>query len=123
MTFLLAMHARLLFTILLVFGALALWGLAGYLRGKGPSGGYMALLAIGELLMLAQFIIGVLLALNGRQAARPSLHIIYGVVAILVVPGAWRYIRGRDPRQQQIVYALTCLFLCGIALRALGTGR
>lgn len=123
MTFLLTMHARLVFTILLFFGALSLWGLFNYLRGQGVSGAYRGALAIGELLMLAQFIIGVLLLFNSRQPPRLGVHILYGVVAIILLPGTFSYTRGRDSRYEQLIYALVCMFLCGIALRALETGR
>jgi hypothetical protein len=123
MDWLLFMHMRLLVTILLFFGALTLWGLFGYLRGQEISGGYRGALAIGELLMLAQFVIGVLLLLGGRQPSRPTIHILYGIVAIMMLPGTFAYTRGRDSRWEQLIYAAVCLFLCGIALRALETGR
>jgi hypothetical protein len=117
------LHARLLITILLFFGALAIWGFFGYLRGQGVSGSYRGALAIGELLMLAQFILGVLLLLNGQQAYRQTIHILYGIVAIITLPGAFAYTRGRDGRWERLIYVTVCLFLCGIALRALTTGR
>ncbi|HEU5101062.1 MAG TPA: hypothetical protein VFU22_18685 [Roseiflexaceae bacterium] len=117
------LHARLLVTILLFFGALTIWGLVGYLRGQGMSGGYKGALAIGELLMLSEFIIGVLLLLSGAQPSRLGIHILYGIVAIITLPGTFAYTRGRDDRWEQLIYAVVCLFLCGIALRALGTGR
>lgn len=123
MTFLLTMHARLLVTILLFFGALTIWGVLGFLRGRGVSGGYRGALAIGELLLLAQALIGLLLLIAGQQAARPGLHILYGLVAVVALPGTFSYTRGRDARYEQMIYALVCLFLCGIALRALETGR
>ena len=123
MTFLLLMHARLLLTILLFFGALAIWGLAGFMRGQAISGGYRGALAIGELLLIAQFLIGVALLIGGRHAPREGVHILYGVVAIMTLPGTFAYTRGRDARYEQLIYALVCLFLCGVALRALETGR
>jgi hypothetical protein len=123
MNFLLVMHARLLITILLFFGALAIWGFVGYLRGLAISGGYTGALVIGELLMLAQFIIGVILVILGRHPYREAIHILYGIVAIIMLPGAFAYTRGRDSRWEQLIYAVVCLFLCGIALRALETGR
>jgi hypothetical protein len=123
MNFLLIMHARLLLTILLFFGALALWGLVNFLRGQTISGSYRGALAIGELLMLAQFLIGVALLLAGRHAPREAIHILYGVVAIITLPGTFAYTRGRDARYEQLIYAIVCLFLCGVALRALETGR
>jgi hypothetical protein len=80
-------------------------------------------IAIGELLMLAQFVIGVLLLLTGAQPYRLSIHILYGIVAIIGLPGAFAYTRGRDDRWELLIYVTVCLFLCGIALRALTTGR
>jgi len=117
------LHARLLVTILLFFGALSIWGLFGYLRGQNISGSYKGALAIGELLMLAEFVIGVLLLLSGAQPYRLSIHILYGIVAIIGLPGAFAYTRGRDDRWELLIYVAVCLFLCGIALRALTTGR
>ena len=123
MAILTLLHARLLTTILLFFGALAIWGFVNYMRGQGLSGGYKGALAIGELMMIAELIIGVLLLLNGRQPYRLGIHILYGIVAALTLPGAFSYTRGRDGRWEQLIYVTVCLFLCGIALRALTTGR
>jgi hypothetical protein len=123
MSFLLTMHARLLFTILLFFGALAIWGLVSFLRGQAISGGYRGALAIGELLLIAQFLIGVALLIGGRHALREGIHILYGVVMIITLPGTFAYTRGRDARYEQLIYSVVCLFLCGVALRALETGR
>src|SRR5689334_9683104 len=105
------LHARLLFTILLFFGALSIWGLFNALRGSGVSAGYRGALAIGELLMLAEFLLGVIAFLSGGQPYRPSIHILYGVVAIITLPGTFAYTRGRDGRTEQLIYALTCMFL------------
>src|SRR5262245_25196995 len=123
MTWLLTIHARLLFTILLFFGALAIWGFFGYLLGRSISGSYLGALAIGELLMLAQALIGVALWLGGREAPRQAIHVLYGIVAVITLPGTFAYVRGRDSRWEQLIYAVVCLFLCGVALRALETGR
>jgi hypothetical protein len=117
------LHARLLVTILLFFGALSIWGFLNYLRGQGISGSYRGALAIGELLMLAEAIIGVLLLIGGAQPYRQGIHILYGIVAIITLPATFAYTRGRDDRWEQLIYVTVCLFLCGIALRALTTGR
>lgn len=123
MNTLVLMHARLLITIVLFFGALTLWGFVNYLRGLPVSGSYAGALVIGELLMLAEFILGLILLLNGRHPYREAIHILYGVVAVIMLPGTFSYTRGRDSRYEHLIYAAVCLFLCGIALRALETGR
>ena len=117
------LHARLLVTILLFFGALSIWGFFNYLRNSGVSGSYKGALAIGELLMLAEFLLGVALYLSGDRPYRPGIHILYGLVAIIGIPGTFAYTRGRDGRWEQLIYVTVCLFLCGIALRSLTTGR
>ena len=117
------LHARLVVTILLFFGALSIWGLFSYLRGRGISGSYKGALAIGELLMLAEFLIGVLLVISGAQPYRFGIHVLYGIVAVITLPGTFAYTRGRDDRWELLIYVTVCLFLCGIALRALTTGR
>ena len=120
---LLFIHAALLRTILLFFGALAAWGVLNFVRREPISGGYRGTLIIGELLMLTQFIIGLLMMLGGLQPARPAIHILYGIVAIVALPSTAAFVRGHDRRWANLMYALVCLFLCGIALRALETGR
>jgi hypothetical protein len=117
------LHSRLVVTILLFLGAMALWGGFNYLRGQSVSGSYLGALVIGELLLLAEFILGLITFIGGRQPYRPSIHILYGIVAIIMLPGTFAYIRGRDSRFEQLIYAVVCLFLCGIALRSLETGR
>lgn len=123
MSALVFIHAGLLRTILLFFGALTAWGVVNFVRREPITGSYRGTLIIGELLMVAQFVIGVLMLLGGLQPARPAIHILYGFVAILALPGTAVFARGRDPRWINLIYALMCLFLCGIALRALETGR
>jgi hypothetical protein len=123
MATLVVLHSRLVVTILLFFGALTIWGFVSYLRGQTISGSYKGALAIGELLMLAEFVVGVLLLFGGAQPARFSIHILYGIVAIIGLPGAFAYTRGRDDRWELLIYVTVCLFLCGIALRAMSTGR
>ena len=81
------MHARLLITILLFFGALTLWGFVNYLRGQAISGGYRGALAIGELLMLAQCIF-----LRVGQILRRCHHHRNGLVAIFL-PHFFQYIK------------------------------
>jgi phosphatidylglycerophosphate synthase len=123
MSTLILLHTRLVITILLFFGALAIWGFVGYLRGEGVSGSYRGALAIGELLMLAEFSIGVIMLIGGQQPAREAIHILYGIVAVIMLPGAFAYTRGRDGRWERLIYVTVCLFLCGIALRAMTTGQ
>lgn len=116
------LHASLLFTLLGVFGALCLWGLIGAALGRGPGRLYLSGLMIGQLLVVAQCLLGAALLLGGARPFQPELHLVYAAVALGTVPAAQRYVRDRAPRQQLLTYALACLFLCAIALRGVETG-
>src|SRR5438045_843557 len=123
MSFLLRMHARLLFTLLIVFVVLIVWGLISFFRSRALSRVYAGALIVAELLLLSEVVIGVLLTVNGAHAYRQATHIMYGVVAVLTLPMTMVYLRGRNTRWDQLIYVAACLFLSAIVLRVLETGH
>ena len=52
-----------------------------------------------------------------------ATHYLYGITAVLVLPFAWSYLRSRDPRQSLLIYSLIALFIFGLAVRGMITGR
>ncbi len=117
------LHMRLQVTILLVMLVLTGWGLLNYLRKLPVTSNYQAGLIIGQLLLLSEALLGLILLFRGAFPARFSLHLIYGAVAVLCLPAAFLYTRGRDGRFTGLIYAGTCLFLAGVAIRAFETGQ
>lgn len=117
------LHASLLFTLLLTLAALAVWGGLLALLNRHAGSLFLSGLAIGELLLVTELLLGVILYVSGLRPVRAELHVIYGLVAVALLPAARRYVQGRPPRQQLLTYVLTCLFLCAVVLRALETGR
>ena len=115
------LHSRLQVTISLVLAALIVWGLICYARG-GLGRGYGAGLAVAELLILAECALGLILLLSGALPAGLALHIVYGAVAALVLPGVHLFNRGRRGRWEALTFAAACLFLLGVAIRAYQTG-
>jgi hypothetical protein len=107
---------------MLFMAALGAWGIFIYLRGQAVTGNYAGALVIGEALVLAQVAAGVLILGSG---ARPpsSTHYLYGITAVLVLPFAWSYFRDRDQRQALLIYSLIALFIFGLAVRGILTGR
>jgi hypothetical protein len=73
------------------------------------------------LLYIAQGLVGVALYLLGARPARVWVHILYGVLLVITVPGAFAYMRGRDSRREALIYGLVGLFLAGVSLRAIYT--
>jgi hypothetical protein len=113
-------HARLATTILLFLSVAGVWGLASFFLRRGITGSYWGILAIGEILILAQMIVGIILWIDGARPAR-TVHVLYGIVAGISIPGYYAYTRGQDDRRASLTYGLICLFLVGISIRAMGT--
>ena len=113
-------HDRLATSMLLFLAVAGLWGVGSSLLKRGMSGSYWGILTVGELLILAQAITGIVLWLEGARPAR-GIHVLYGVVALLTLPGYYAYSRGQDDPRTARSFGLICLFLVGISLRAIGT--
>ena len=122
MEFFSLIHDRLSVTVMLFMVAVGLWGIVAYLRGQSISGSYAGALAIGEALVLVQVGAGVATFATG---ARPpsTTHYLYGLTAVLVLPFAWSYLRTRNQRQALLMYSLVTLFIFGLAVRGIITGR
>jgi hypothetical protein len=114
------LHSRLQLTISGVLVALIIWGLLSAWRGRVGQG-YLAAIWVAELLLVAQALLGLALLVAGGQPARVALHIIYGVVAVVCLPAALAYNRGRATRWEALVFAAACLFLLGVVIRAFET--
>jgi len=93
-----------------------------YLRGQSVSGSFAGAMVIGEIVVVAQVLAGLALFAEG---ARPptATHYLYGVSAILVLPFVWSIYRERDQRQAVLIYGLVSLFVFGLAVRGIMTGR
>lgn len=114
------LHSSLQLTISVAVGVLMLWGLLCAALGRVASS-YVAGLWVAELLVIAQAVLGVLLVFGGAPLAPLGLHIVYGVIAVLVIPVAIAYTRGRTTRWEALILAAGCLFLLGVVLRSFET--
>jgi hypothetical protein len=114
-------HGALSRTVTLFFLILGLWGLFRALRKNSVTGSYMGALVIGEGLFVLQAILGLILLIGGSAPAR-TVHLLYGVFALVALPGLFAYMKGDDSNRAQWMYAILTLFLFGVSLRAIGTG-
>jgi hypothetical protein len=107
---------------MLYMAALGVWGLVAYARGNAVSGSFGGALVIGEVLIAGQVAAG-LLVLGAGLRPPTSTHYLYGITAVLVLPFAWSYFRERSQRQALLIYSLLALFIVGLAIRGVMTGR
>jgi hypothetical protein len=108
-------NALSLFTIIA-----ALWGLLSAMRRRGVDSNYWGILAVAEIIALAQVLLGGLLYAGGARPASAA-HILYGTLVVFSLPLYYSLSKGRDDRRAVLIYSLICLFLFAMSLRAIMT--
>lgn len=113
------LHARLAVATILFAILLGVWGSYQYIRHKAVSGGFRAgyLMLCG--LVAVQGLFGVLTLLIGNRLHN-NLHIVYGIFAVIFLPGLYFYsASGRSSKAREAVLLAAS---CWIVLVALGRG-
>ncbi|MFN2203525.1 MAG: hypothetical protein ACK2UO_20180 [Caldilineaceae bacterium] len=106
-------------TIFVLF--LGVWAFVLRFRSHPLNASWYGAAVVGEIVILVQAVIGLLMYAQGLGAAlpRPFIHILYGVVAVITLPGAYAYIGNiEDEKLKTVMMALICIFLWGILRRA-----
>lgn len=114
-------HDRIADAAAIFVAALAIWALIWRIRSRPLDGNWYGAAVVGELLIAAQCIIGVILYFQGLGASlpRPFMHILYGIVAVITLPAAYGYLgQLKDEGAKSLGMAFICFFLWGIVLRA-----
>jgi heme A synthase len=92
---------------------LALWGTYRYFRNLELTGGFRASYLIMAGLTAVQGLLGVVgFVLGGRP--HELLHIVYGIFAVLFLPGAYLWAQG-GPRRRETVILAGAAWIVGIA--------
>jgi uncharacterized PurR-regulated membrane protein YhhQ (DUF165 family) len=104
------LHSRLPFTTTALLVVLLLWGLVELARGQAGQG-FMAMLWVAQLLLIAQTLLGLLLLLGNLRRPDLALHLIYGLLCVAFLPAALAYFRERKGRR-----AVLSLIGCGFVL-------
>lgn len=114
-------HGRIAQTTVLFALAMGLWAGWSYFRKEGVNSSYWGAIIIGEILMIAQGVLGVLMVIGGKLPA-DLLHFLYGVLVALGWPAVYVYTNARATRSEAAIYALVSLFIFGLGIRAIMTG-
>jgi hypothetical protein len=107
---------------LLVFAVvLGIWGTYHYFRHAQVSGGFRSsylimagLTAVQGLLGLGAFALG--------SHPRELLHIVYGVFAVIFLPGAYLWAHGGSPRREALILAGAAWVVSIAYFRGIATG-
>ncbi len=112
-------RALLLFTVIA-----GVYGLVEYYRKHVVTPSYWGIIVVGNLAAVAQGVLGLIMALSGKQPDQ-WVHILYGVVALMWIPiiNVVNHLANNDEhnRRETLIVALISLFEAGVALRAITT--
>lgn len=114
-------HERIALSVILYALVMGAWAALNFFRGKGIDSSYWGALVIGEILFLAQGVLGIVMLILGLRPA-DLLHLLYGVLVAFSWPGVYIYTQARQGRAEAGVYAIVSFFMFGLAIRAIMTG-
>jgi CDP-diglyceride synthetase len=118
------------FVFLHTFGARALvafavllgiWGAYGYFRNAQVSGGFRASYLIMAGLTALQGLVGLGLFVAG-QRPHTLLHLVYGIFAVLFLPGAYLWAHGGSKRREAVILAAAAWIVAVAYFRGIATG-
>jgi heme A synthase len=108
--------------VLLVFAVvLGVWGTFMYFRKSKVSGGFRSSYVIMAALIPIQGLLGALTLATGHPPHN-LLHIVYGVFAVIFVPGAYLYAQGGTSRREAVILAGACWVVAIAFFRGFATG-
>ncbi len=110
------LHGRLANTVWLYLLILGLWSLWRAIRGEGLSGNFLGALAIGQVLIYFQAILGGVLFFGGQGSnlLSQTMHFLYAGFSLVFLPFAFLYwLRGDDSNRGQWVMSFAVLFQFG----------
>lgn len=100
---------------------LGVWAIFLRIRSRPLNGSWYGALAVAEILMVAQFVLGLILYGQGlgENLPRAFVHILYGAVAVITIPAAYAYLgKLEDENVKSILFAIVCFFLWEVVIRA-----
>ena len=114
---------RISATALLIFAlALAVWGTYLYFRRSALTGGFRSSFLIMFGLTAVQGLLGVVLLVLGNRPADWPLHIVYGIFAVIALPGVYRYAQGGSKSREAVFLAGAAWVVAIAYFRGIATG-
>ena len=118
-------HRLVAYAIPAGWALLALWALASFVLNRAPHGAFWSLLAVLQVALAAQAVVGLVLLAMGRRPASVGpewLHYAYGALfplAVLVVAHRWAR---RHESLSWAFFGAAGVVIFGLTFRALQTG-
>ncbi len=119
LAFLHTFGSRVLLAYAVVLGV---WGAYFYFRSRRVSGGFRSSYLILAVLTPVQGLLGLGALLAGGSAREGILHMVYGIFAVLFLPGAYLYAHGGTDRREALILAGAAWIVSIAYFRGIATG-
>jgi len=110
-------NALLIFAVLL-----GVWGTYQYFRHASVSGGFRSSYLIMGGLTAVQGLLGLAAFAFGGRPGGQLLHLVYGIFAVLFLPGAYVYAHSGNPRREALILAGAAWIVSVAYFRGIATG-
>lgn len=100
---------------------LGLWGTYQYFRRAQVSPGFRSSYLIMAVITPLQGLVGLVLLILGQRPTE-LLHVVYGIFAVLFLPGAYLYAQGGTKRREAVILAGAAWVVAIAYFRGLATG-
>lgn len=124
MQFVTALHEVFFNAVLMFSGILGVWAIGMAARNRSISGGFWGAVASLAGLSAVTLIVGVVLALRGYVPVdgRTNIYFVYMAWLVVIMPGMFTQLRGRDDSAAAMAFAMLALFnlFVGLSMRSRG---
>lgn len=116
------LHQRFAVALLILAVLLGIWGAFQFFRRRELSGGFRSTYVLMIGLLAVQGLLGIVLLLLNNRPREGFLHMVYGIFAIVFLPGVYFY-AARGSRVREAAFMAASCWIVAIAFgRGLTTG-
>lgn len=89
---------------------LGIWGAVMAARKESISGNYWGAVATAAILAAIILLIGLVMSAQGLRVTRTTVYYLYMLWLVIIMPGLYSMLRGRDDRNAAIAFSLLSFF-------------
>jgi hypothetical protein len=105
-----AVHSILFNAHILYSLALGVWAAMMATRNEPISGNFWGAVATYSILAAITTLVGIIMMLSGLRPPRLTLYLLYMAWLVIIMPGLFTLLRGRDDRSAAVAFAILGIF-------------
>ena len=109
-------HAILFNAHIIYSVVLGLWSASLAIRNQSISGNFWGAVATISLMALAVLVVGIIMLTQGLRPERLVTYLLYMSWLIVIMPGVFSLLRGRDDRSAAIAFSILSFFNAATSL-------